>query len=290
MNKSRFISKYGLLPYLKSFNNLSRRLTTWGHKVQYEAEFKMLNSTTLTEEDRNLIESKLDTVTGWLTREAAYFISYMMNHQDRNNIKGHAVEFGVYHGKLLILLLHHCLKNGSNVIGYDIFKESSIETPSDHAKHIFGSNEKMTLLQRSTKDLSADEVVQLGGGKPRIVSVDGDHTAPGALHDFWLAQNVIDPDGVVLADDVYNTFAIGVSEAFFRYQLSEECGFVPFAQVGNKTMLCSPKRYEFYFNMALQFVDDCSDLEVCRRFVKNRANGENWVVQELMGRPVVLLN
>jgi hypothetical protein len=28
------------------------------------------------------------------------------------------------------------------------------------------------------------------------------------------------PRGIIIADDVYNTYAIGVSEAFFRYRLS----------------------------------------------------------------------
>ena len=240
--------------------------------------------------DREFIETKLPTITGWLGQDAAYFIAYMMNFQAEKGLKGPSVEFGVYHGKLLCLLLNQSLKHGDLVIGYDIFEQSHYDTPKNHAIELFGSSDKMLLGQRSSTDLTAKEIIGVGGRKPRVVSVDGDHTAKGALHDFWLAQNLVDPRGIVIADDVYNTYAIGVSEAFFRYQLSWRSKLVPFAQINNKTMLCAKDQYQSYFDMSLKFVDDCPDLAVSERFIENRSKGESWVIQELLDRKVVLLN
>ncbi|MGO4677945.1 hypothetical protein AB4Z40_34245 [Bosea sp. 2YAB26] len=38
-----------------------------------------------------------------------------------------------------------------------------------------------------------------------------------------------------------------------------------------------------YFDMSLQFVDDCTDLAVSKRFVDNGAKGESWRVRGFLG-------
>ncbi len=244
----------------------------------------------LPQTDRSFIEEKLPGIIGWLTNDAAYFTSYLMNSQAERQIEGPAVEIGVYHGKYLSLLMHQCLKHDQIVVGYDIFEQSHSDTPRNHAKELFGSSEKMLIAKGSSSALSGRQIRNQAGGRPRIMSVDGDHSAKGALNDLYLAQAVIHPRGVVVVDDVYNTFAIGVSEAFFRYLLSWRGKLVPFAQIGNKTMLCHASEHAAYLATSLQFVADCPELPINQRFAENRLKGEGWVIQRLANHQVALFN
>ncbi len=246
--------------------------------------------TNLTQDDRDFIEKKLPEVTGWLFASAAYFTCYLMNAQSGRGIRGPALEFGVYHGKYLCTLLNCALKQDEWVGGFDTFELCHPETAWTHAEQFFGSRERMALWKGSTHDYSAEQVAAMIGAPPRIVSVDGDHTAEGALHDLRLASKVVVNKGVISLDDVFNSFAVGVAEGSFRFLLAKDCDFVPFAHIGNKTFLCRKAHYAEYFRLALQFVEDCPDLEVVATFKANREKGESWVIQRLMGVDVVLLN
>lgn len=250
----------------------------------------VIESIRLSTEDRDFIEHKLPQVVGWLYDSAAFFTTYLMSAQSEKGIRGPSLEFGVYHGKYLCTLLHSALKHQEWVGGFDTFELCHPETAWTHADAFFGSRKRMALWKGSTHDYTAKQVAGMLGTPARIVSVDGDHTSEGALHDLNLASKVVLKNGVISLDDVYNSFAIGVAEGSFRFLLTPGCDFVPFAHVGNKTFLCRTEFYPFYFGIACQFVEDCPDLEVVKTFLANREKGESWVIQKLLGVEVVLLN
>src|SRR4051794_28026908 len=104
-----------------------------------------LRHSQLTAEDCEFIECKLPTVAGWLLPGAAYFTAYLLNFQSANDVRGPALEIGVYHGKYLLLLLHCVLKDDGWVGGYDIFEQCHPETAWRHAEEMFGSRERMAL-------------------------------------------------------------------------------------------------------------------------------------------------
>jgi hypothetical protein len=244
----------------------------------------------LSQADRKFIEDKLPGVTGWLIPSAAYFTAYLMGFQDQKKIEGPALEFGVYHGKYLCLMMHCALKQGSYVGGCDTFELCHPEYAWVHAETFFGSREKMILWKGSTRNYSAKVMSSMIHVPPRIISVDGDHTAEGSLYDMQLAQKVIAKNGIMVLDDVYNPMAIGVSEGAFRYLLSGDCEFIPFAHICNKTFLCRREQHGLYFSAGRQFVEDCPDLGTVKSFKAKRKNGENWVVQKLMGVDVLLFD
>lgn len=247
-------------------------------------------ATRLTASDRHFIESRLPGVVGWLHPDAAYFTTYLMGLQAETGIRGPALEYGVYHGKYLSLMMNACLKQDEWVGGFDTFELCHPETAWKHAEEFFGSRERMALWKGSTANYDAAAVSAMIGAPPRIISVDGDHTAEGALHDLQLAANVMLRRGIVAADDIYNPFAIGVSEGAFRFLLAKDCPLVPFAQIANKTMLCQRAEHAFYFAGAAGFVQDCADLSVVATFRENRQQGENWVIQRLLSVDVMIFS
>src|SRR4051812_37202442 len=93
----------------------------------------------LSADERTFIRDTLPQITGWLMDEAAYFTAYILNHQTMSSIRGPALEFGVYHGRFLCLLLNQARRQNETVLGYDIFEHSHIDTPRRHAREIFGT-------------------------------------------------------------------------------------------------------------------------------------------------------
>lgn len=238
--------------------------------------------------DCELIERKLPGIVGWLGFDTAYLTAYLMNLQSANGIAGPALEFGVYHGKYLLLLLHCALKRGEWVGGYDTFHLSAPETPWRHADALFGSHDRMALWKTDSRTLTKDAVLRQIGMPPRFVSVDGDHSAEGTLHDLRMASQVMADNGIIALDDMFNAVAMGVAEGSFRFLGSPGCKVVPFAYVDNKTLLCNRDHHRFYFDAARSILDNCPGLELVRAFKRNEAGSRVELVQKLAGVDVIL--
>jgi hypothetical protein len=238
--------------------------------------------------DCELIERKLPAIVGWLASDTAYLTAYLMNFQSTHGIGGPALEFGVYHGKYLLLLLHCALKHGEWVGGYDTFHLSAPETPWRHAAALFGSHDRMALWKADSRTLTNDAVLLQIGVPPRFVSVDGDHSAEGTLHDLRVASEVMADDGIIALDDMFNAIAMGAAEGSFRFLGSPGCKVVPFAYVDNKTLLCNRDHHRFYFDAARSILDNCPDLALVRAFRRNEAGSRVELVQKLAGVDVIL--
>jgi hypothetical protein len=58
---------------------------------------------------------------------------------------------------------------------------------------------------------------RLGGPNVRLFSVDGDHSKTAVLHDLALAEAVLAPGGVIIADDFFNPWYPTVTEALYEF-------------------------------------------------------------------------
>jgi len=242
----------------------------------------------LSTDDKAFINKLLQSADGWLMEDAADLTTFLLNAQVAAEIGGPCVEFGVYHGKYLLLLHHSERKRGGWVGGYDIFEECHPEYTWRKAEELFGTRDGVALWRQNTSLLGSEDVLAMLGEPSRFVSVDGDHSAEGAFHDLTLAAGVLHEKGVVALDDIYNPMAIGVSEGSFRFLIAEDCPLLPFAYCGNKLFLCRKEQYQTYFELAESIVSVCPHLLISKSFQERAANGRQNVAQRLMGHDVLI--
>lgn len=243
----------------------------------------------LPQSDKDFIRDCLPAVTGWLDPGAPEMTAYLMNFQAAQGIKGPAFEIGVFEGKYLMLLHHLARAQGGRSVGVDVFQYAAPETVINHAKAFFGTDAGLTVHKADSKDLTPRSALKLlGGRRPRIISVDGDHSGLGVERDLWLASQVIADRGILAIDDIGNPNAMGVAEGAYRFFLSRKCRYAPFVWVANKTFACHQRDYEFYRSAALEFAKDCPELPTARNFVQARTEGSEAIDQIVLGRRVLM--
>ena len=175
----------------------------------------------------------LENVDGWLQPGAAELICNIDALQRQRGTSGARVEFGVHHGRSLILLA--LLDPESPVLGLDL-DDSHVR---QHIESYGLANASM--LTGNTNDIDADrirtELAALGASSVRMVSIDGDHTYEGTLHDLLTTAELLCAGGVTIVDDVANPIYPGVHQAMVELIDTER--LVPFAAAGGRIALCA---------------------------------------------------
>lgn len=159
--------------------------------------------------------------------------------QKQLGVRGAVGEIGVFYGKLLILL-GLLAESDEGIVAIDIFGEARIKDAFlNNLRRHLGSVDRCAVLHCDSSTLCGADIVAAAGGRLRLISVDGDHSARATEHDLMLARDSLAEGGVILLDDYFQEFCPGVSEAtgrlFFREALGE---LVPFAIGGNKVYFC----------------------------------------------------
>ena len=81
--------------------------------------------------------------------------------------------------------------------------------------------------------------------KARFISIDGSHEHDDVLWDLQVADAVLDPRGIIAADDYLNHACLGVNEAINRFLMTTPL-IVPFAYIANKLFLSRPEWADVY--------------------------------------------
>ncbi len=182
---------------------------------------------------RQYLES-LESVDGWLQPGAADLICDLDALQQQRQIAGARVEFGVHHGRSLILLA--LLDPESPALGLDL-DDSHVRQHID----TYGMT-NASMLTGDTNDIDADrirtELAALGASSVRMVSIDGDHTYEGTLHDLLTTAELLCAGGVTIVDDIANPIYPGVHQAMV--EVIDAGRLVPFAAAGGRIAMCSP--------------------------------------------------
>jgi methyltransferase family protein len=217
-------------------------------------------------------------VEGWLSPDAMSMILRVADMQRSVGIKGNVAEIGIHHGRLFILL--YLLKDtGEIAVAIDLFEqqELNIDRSGRGDRDIFTANLRrhadtgdLIIHAGDSTKISGDDVVRLAGGRVRLFSIDGGHTAPTTEHDLATADQALAVGGVVILDDYFNEQFPEVSVGTMNY-FREARGIVPFAIGGNKVMFCDRAHAAAY----------AEGLKSCAREVEERS---------FLGAPVVWLN
>lgn len=161
-------------------------------------------------------------MTGYLQSGAISLFLSAFELQDAFAVAGDIAEIGTFEGKTLILMAH-ALRQGERAIGIDCFgRPPGRDEPMRAALAAnlarFGYGDRAEIITGDSLAFTPDSLrAQLGGANVRLFSVDGDHTQAAVLHDLALAEAVLAPGGIVAADDMFNPWYPGVTEALYEF-------------------------------------------------------------------------
>jgi hypothetical protein len=215
----------------------------------------------------------------------------LLRWQDDAGITGGVFEIGVFAGKYLSLLYQLSTDARRPVLGLDTFQWYPREKVIENFDRIFGQPDRLLLLTGDSTQIQPAEIQDKLGGKPCFISVDGAHTATAVLNDLNLSQQILADGGIVAIDDLLNPRAIGVSEGAYRYFLSREkaADLAPFAYCANKLFAAHRRDVARFHEAAWQFTRSNPTLKVVSDFNQLLAKGRDWVEQQLLGCPVLIL-
>jgi hypothetical protein len=240
--------------------------------------------------DIDFINQKLPSVQGWLLDPAALLTCGLVRMQASAATAGGIFEIGVFAGKYLSLLYHLTESTGEPVVGLDTFQwYPQAEVEANFAR-VFASPARLSLVASDSALMTPADVMARTQGKPRFISVDGAHTAPAVHHDLNLSEQILADGGVVAIDDFLNSRAIGVGEGVYRYFFDRgDQGLAPFAYCGNKLFASHRRDLPRLRDAVWRFTEVNPDLAVVAEFRKLLEKGRDWVEQELLGLPVIIL-
>lgn len=198
----------------------------------------------------NYLEKGFKEIAGWLYMPAVEATLMLADIQRAHLAPGPVCEIGVWEGRYLSLL-SFLSATPQRVVAIDpLIHGGNRDAQLARLKHNIATYARrpdlITLLERDSKEVSPAEIIAIAGGQVQFMSVDGDHTMEGALHDLQIAEAVVAPGGIVALDDIPNFSCPGVTEAVMRHSLSDANQLAPFFLVANKLFLAHKSHCEIY--------------------------------------------
>ena len=182
-------------------------------------------------------------VEGWLAQGAIEATCALSALQRSRGIKGPVCEIGVHHGRLFILL--HLLSQGrERSVAIDLFEmqdenvDGSGKGSRDHLMHNLRAHgcdlERIDLIAENSLRVTPARIAALCGGRPRLFSIDGGHTAQVTRNDLRLANASVCEGGVVILDDFFNSSWPAVSEGACAFMHEDGGQLLPVGITSNK--------------------------------------------------------
>lgn len=174
------------------------------------------------------------------------------------NKSGGCLEIGVHHGKFYILL-NQVIHANEQSYAVDVFdqQELNIDHSGKGSFDVFINNLKQydvhagtntKVIKGDSTDSALDLVGLIGAGTIRFFSIDGGHTSQHTVNDLHLATKLIQNQGVVFVDDIFNNGWPGVIEGVCRFLMLQPV-LVPFALGFNKLFMCKLSYHNYYINL-----------------------------------------
>jgi hypothetical protein len=225
-------------------------------------------------------------IPGWLTELAALVTIDILKSQEALNLNAGLFEIGVYGGKYLSLLWESAKQTASALVGVDPFSHF---TKDAVLKNLGASpaDEQIHLVQALSSDVSVRQLVGLLGGTARFVSIDGSHFCNDVFLDLQMAEQVIDPLGVVAVDDFLNTQCLGVVEAVVKF-LTTPRALAPFLYTSNKLFMCKPSQTQYYQQIVENGIGGRDDPQSVNFKERAKSNRE-WLSTPFCGHSVFML-
>jgi hypothetical protein len=199
------------------------------------------------------IEHGHQLVKGWLFPGAPQAIVLLSEEQRRCAVSGGVAEIGVHHGKLFILL--YLLSSGNELaVAIDLFSHQDLNVDHSGAGDLerFKRNlrrhadaARLVIHEGDSTQLTAKDLLQLGRGPFRFISIDGGHTAEITAHDLATGEGALAEGGIIILDDCFKEMWPGVTDGVHQF-FSEPHTVVPFGIGANKVFFCQKEFAQQY--------------------------------------------
>jgi len=217
-------------------------------------------------------------VKGWLLPGAPEAIVLLSDEQRNARLQGGIAEIGVHHGKLF-LLLYLLGTVDEPAVAIDLFSKQELNVDNSGAGDLerlkqnlrrHADTSRLVVHEGDSTQLTSSDLLRLGRGPLRMISIDGGHTADITAHDLATSEGALTEGGIIILDDCFNEMWPGVVDGVHKY-FSQPRTIVPFGVGANKTLFCHRP-----------FVDRYAD--VLRKLDRRS------IEQQFLGEPVVYFN
>jgi hypothetical protein len=205
----------------------------------------------------------LEDVPGFLTPAAAWLLDGLGRRQVADELRGDIAEIGVYYGRSA-LVLGRTLAPGEHLVACDSFQVGWDDVPGwrfrpsgapeDSLRRrwadIVGDLSSLIVRRGDSLELSPADL----GADPRLVHVDGGHAYDRVRHDARIADEALQPGGVVVFDDVLLAEWPDVTVAVIDHLRSRGSELIPFLVAEHKTFACRRQSAASYREWAHQEV------------------------------------
>jgi hypothetical protein len=233
---------------------------------------------------------KVKSIPGWLHDVAGQATLAVLDHQAGARRRGPVVEIGVFGGRYLALLADRANAVSDSTVGIDIYIYIDEQTVLNNIRSVGVSTEAVRLIKADSAGLDGPGFERISGGKPRFISVDGDHAARAVHHDLVLVRDAMARDGICAIDDFLNPLAFGVNEGVNRFFLDGAAGELrPVCYTGGKLFVAFPEYVEEYRSVLETFAKTDEALPETRRYRELAAQNRAYVIQPLFGHEVLVI-
>jgi hypothetical protein len=184
-------------------------------------------------------------VKGWLTPGAIQAIVSLSVEQRMAGVSGGVAEIGVHHGRLFILL-YLLGAAGEPAVVVDLFSRQDLNSDRSGAGDLerFKKNlkrhadtDRLIVYEGDSMELDCQWLIELGGGRLRMISIDGGHSPEVTAHDLYVSEGALANGGVIILDDCFNEAWPGVVDGV-KQHFSSPASIVPFGIGAGKTFFC----------------------------------------------------
>jgi hypothetical protein len=211
-----------------------------------------------------IYNNHVENIKGWYVYDKINPILESINNFHRsNNIESGICEIGIYQGKSFLALCCLSTKDEKKLAidSFGNFKETDWmygkgednKTAFEENYFKIFNNKDYTLLQENSNKVTSEQIINICNGKPRLFSIDGDHTVNGTYHDLQLAKYSICDYGVIIVDDYTNSGWPTVKEGTDLF-LKENTDILYLKCTYNKLFLCKNKDFDILNKIVNNYV------------------------------------
>jgi predicted O-methyltransferase YrrM len=196
---------------------------------------------------------RIEAIDGWLARESAALMDFMLEAQDLLKAPGQGLlEIGVWKGRSAALMARH-LRPGEDILLADAWlkKDEIIANLSAAMAQRFQQH-AVNLFQGTARELAT----AVGPARRfRFVHVDGEHTGAGLRADLSLARQIVEPTGLIAIDDIFQPMYPHLAKELFTF-LGTEGRDLACVMLGfNKAYLCRSRYLDAYGDVVFERIN-----------------------------------
>lgn len=167
-------------------------------------------------------------VQGWLSEELCPSLIWLHEIQSALGARGGVLEIGVHHGLFFMALNGMVAPDEGASVALDVFDQQDLNIDKSGKGHLGQLRDNLavhdrqkganvSMISADSTRLTAAQRVQLAEARPKLISIDGGHTAEHTISDLQLAGEIIHEAGAVFVDDILNQNWPGVIEGVVLY-------------------------------------------------------------------------